>query len=259
MGICFIVFGICGAYLENPDELASCDRRAYIEYIRNNLIKEKITVFDNNGNAETVEFAGEKERVQKDGAKNSHPVIGEITRAKNEIKKLVILNSIETAEILEFAHHIDENSHEWHDKNGWDERTSYVMTSDDMIYPVTLYIAKARDGRNILYDVNVKIKEGVATDKIATSQLAKKQAKQAVRVTTPSDGGIITQPDPSVKGYFLSPEQESYFKDSVVRDEIRKLQEEKMNITKKKRVGNYPYILSSKWIKVNANTIIRAI
>ena len=154
----------------------SRNSRAYIEYIRNNLIKEKITVFDNNGNAETVEFAGEKERVQKDGAKNSHPVIGEITRAKNEIKKLVILNSIETAEISEFAHHIDENSHKWLDKNGWDERTSYVMTSDDMIYPVTLYIAKARDGRNILYDVNVKIKEGVATDKIATSQLAKKQA-----------------------------------------------------------------------------------
>ena len=26
MGICFIVFGICGAYLENPDELASRNR-----------------------------------------------------------------------------------------------------------------------------------------------------------------------------------------------------------------------------------------
>ena len=202
--------------------------KAYVDYIRNNLIKEKITVFDNNGNMETVEFAGEKERVQKDGAKNSHPVIGELTQAKNELKKLVILNSVETAEISEFANHSEENSHKWLDENGWDERTSYVMTSDNMIYPVTLYIAKTRDGRNILYDVNVKIKEGVATDKNATSALAKKQVQQAVRVTTPSNEGILTQEKSDVNrkyslsdsdGKQLTKEQQEYFKDSKVRDE----------------------------------------
>lgn len=92
--------------------------KAYVDYIRNNLIKEKITVFNNDGNMEIVEFAREKERVQRDGAKNSHPVIGELTQVKNELKKLVILNSVETAEISEFAEHSDENSHKWLDKNG---------------------------------------------------------------------------------------------------------------------------------------------
>jgi UDP-N-acetylglucosamine:LPS N-acetylglucosamine transferase len=57
--------------------------------------------------------------------------------------------------------------------------TSHVMTKDGTIYPVTLHIAKAKDGRNILYDVNVKINEGVATDKIATSLQAKKQLHAA--------------------------------------------------------------------------------
>lgn len=199
----------------------------YIDFIRNNLIKERITVFNDNGDSEIVEFAREKERVKKDGAKNAHPAIGELTRAKNEIKKLVIVNAVETAEISRFAEHRDEHSHQWLDENGWEERTSYVMTRDGMIYPVTLHIAKARDGRNILYDVNVKINEGVATDQNSTSLRAKKQARQDVRITKPSDG-MVPQAKTVVKqknsdrdsdGRQLSDGQREYFKDSVVRDD----------------------------------------
>ena len=95
-----------------------------------------------------------------------------------------------------------------------------------MIYPVTLHIAKARDGRKILYDVNVKINEGVATDQNSTSLRAKKQARQDVRITKPSDGRV-PQVKPVVKqknsdrdsdGRQLSEGQWEYFKDSVVRD-----------------------------------------
>lgn len=39
----------------------------YIDFIRNNLIKEIITVLDHNGDSEIVEFASEKERVKKTG------------------------------------------------------------------------------------------------------------------------------------------------------------------------------------------------
>jgi len=76
------------------------------------------------------------------------------------------------------------------------------MTKDGMIYPVTLHIAKAKDGRNILYDVNVKTKEGVAIDTIATSSLAEELTRQAVKVATPSDGGSITQDGEKVKAQF---------------------------------------------------------
>lgn len=143
--------------------------KAYIDFIRNKLIKQKITVFDDNGASEIIEFAGEKERVLKDGAKNKHLVIGELTQARNEIKKLVIVNAVETAEISNIAATNSEHSHQWLDEHGWEERTSHVMTKDGTIYPVTLHIARARDGRNILYDVNIKINEGIAADKIATS------------------------------------------------------------------------------------------
>ena len=172
--------------------------KAYIDFIRNNLIKQKITVYDDNGDPEVIEFAGEKERVLKDGAKNKHPVIGELTQAKNETKKLVILNAVETAEISRFAGVNNEHKHQWLDENGWEERTSHVMTKDGIIYPVTLHIARARDGRNILYDVNVKLNEGIAADKIATSLRAKQQAKQAVRTTKPSTDKV-SQQNPEVK------------------------------------------------------------
>ena len=172
--------------------------KAYIDFIRNNLIKQKITVYDNNGDPEVIEFAGEKERVLKDGAKNKHPVIGELTQAKNETKKLVILNAVETAEISRFVGVNNEHKHQWLDENGWEERTSHVMTKDGIIYPVTLHIARARDGRNILYDVNVKLNEGIAADKIATSMRAKQQAKQAVRTTKPS-ADKVSQQNPEVK------------------------------------------------------------
>ena len=179
--------------------------KAYIDFIRNNLINQKITVYNSNGDSEVVEFARANERVKKDGTSRDHVVIGELTQARNEIKKLVILNAVETAEISSFdpsADHSDENSHQWLDANGWDKRTSYVMTKDGMIYPVTLFIAKARDGRNILYDVNVQIKEGIAAEKSATSLNAKSNARQAFRSTKPSSERIIPQDSDSVKRKF---------------------------------------------------------
>lgn len=167
--------------------------KAYIDFIRNNLIKQKITVFNENGDSEVIEFAGEKERVKKDGSARDRAVIGELTQARNETKKLVIVNAVETAEISRLAGVSDEHSHQWLDENGWEERTSYVMTTDGVIYPVTLHIAKARDGRNILYDVNVKINEGVAAEKIATSPRAKKPTEQAFRTTKPSENKVPQQ------------------------------------------------------------------
>lgn len=176
----------------------------YIDFIRNNLINKKITVYDSNGNAEVIEFAKEKERVQKDGSTNFRRVLGELEQAKNSLKKLVILNSVETAEVSRFISHNTENSHQWLDRDGWDKRISYVLTKDDVVYPVELHIAKAKDGRNILYDTNIKIKEGISIDKNATSLRTKKNAEQAVKVPNPSSDDTISQNNDSVKKKFSS-------------------------------------------------------
>lgn len=164
--------------------------KAYIDFIRNNLINQKITVYNSDGGAEIIEFAKANERVKKDGSDNFRRVLGKLEQAKNELKKLVILNAVDTAEISKFAEHSTENSHQWLDTNGWDKRTSYVLSEDGVIYPVDLHIAKAKDGRNILYDVNVKIEEGISIDEIATSERSKKIARQAVKVPKSSNKGL---------------------------------------------------------------------
>lgn len=167
----------------------------YIDFIRKNLINKKITVYNSDGTSEVVEFAGENERVQKDGSNSFRRVLGELEQARNELKKLVILNAEETLEISQLALHNPQNSHQWLDANGWDERRSYVLAEDGMIYPVDLHIAKAKDGRNILYDANVKIKEGISIDKIATSLRSRKNARQAVKVPKPSHKGLYHKND----------------------------------------------------------------
>lgn len=169
---------------------------AYINFIRNNLINKKITVYNSNGGSEIIEFAKSNERVRKDGSKNFKRVLGELEQARNEIKKLVILNADETARISWLAQHKTENSHQWLDANGWDMRISYVMSNKGIIYPVELHIAKTKDGRNILYDVNVKINEGISIDKIATSLRSKKNAKQAVKVPKPSNKALYHKKPP---------------------------------------------------------------
>ena len=173
--------------------------KAYIDFIRNNLIKQKITVYNSDGNPEIIEFARVNERVQKDGSSNFRRVLGELERVQGDVKKLIITNAEEVAEISEIKNHSSENSHQWLDQNGWDERWSYVMTKDGMIYPVILHIAKTRDGRNLLYSVNVDITKGIGIDKGATSAQMKNHVQQAVKVPTPSDEFNLTQKQPGVK------------------------------------------------------------
>ena len=177
---------------------------AFIDFIRNSLINQKMMVVNESGASEVVEFAKLNDRAQKDGTAGLKRVLGKLERAAGSTKKLVIVNAKETAEISTFVQHKSDNSHQWLDANGWDERKSFVMTSDNMVYPAILHIAKARDGRNILYDVSVMISEGVAVDQGATSQRAKAQIEQAVKSTTPSDEKNIPHSTPAVNKDELS-------------------------------------------------------
>ena len=170
----------------------------YIDFIRNNLIKKKITVLDQNGDSEVIEFAKSNERVLKDGAKNAHRVLGKLEQVLGDVKKLTILNAEETAKISTVFERNQEHTHQWLDQYGWEKRKSFVMTSDGTIYPVTLHVAKARDGRNILYSVSIDIKKGVAIDKEASSLFSKKKKGTAVKITTPFSK-VIPQKEGNVK------------------------------------------------------------
>lgn len=123
-------------------------------YVMKNLINKQISVFDENGNPEIIEFAKPNERVTKDGFDHSHKVISKLERKTDNNSRLVIVHSEEIIKTADELKYNSEHNHQWLDENGWEYRTAYVQDIKGNIYSVTLNIAKAKDGRNILYDVN---------------------------------------------------------------------------------------------------------
>lgn len=123
-------------------------------YVYQKLAGRELTLYDENGNTETVYLARENDRVKKDGAKNSHPVLGELAGYGG--KKARAKAIIQIDEVLATSKHketTDEHSHQWLDENGWEKRTTYLQDLDGNIYEATLNIADGRD-RRILYDVS---------------------------------------------------------------------------------------------------------
>ena len=132
--------------------------KTFRNFISKHLIGKKFLTFDENGKEEIIEFAKPNERVTKNGANNSHKVIDKLSRKSDRNSKLVIVHSDEVINISEKQHENAEHSHQWLDENGWEFRNAFVMDKYGKIYSVTLNIAKSKDGRNILYDIN-KINE----------------------------------------------------------------------------------------------------
>lgn len=132
--------------------------KTFRNFISKHLTGKKFLTFDENGKEEIIEFAKPNERVTKNGANNSHKVIDKLSRKSDRNSKLVIVHSDEVINISEKQHENAEHSHQWLDENGWEFRNAFVMDKYGKIYSVTLNIAKSKDGRNILYDIN-KINE----------------------------------------------------------------------------------------------------
>lgn len=121
----------------------------YIEFIHDKLVDKKITVLDENQNSEIIEFAKKNERIKK-GEGHPRRVLGELERAKDSLKKLAISNLVEIINASVFSEKRSPDGHQWLDAKGWEIRTSYVVSNENIIYPVQLFIGKAKDGR-ILY------------------------------------------------------------------------------------------------------------
>mgnify|MGYP004610056599 CR=1 FL=1 len=132
--------------------------KTFRNFISKHLTGKKFLTFDENGKEEIIEFAKPNERVTKNGANNSHKVIDKLSRKSDRNSKLVIVHSDEVINISEKQNENAEHSHQWLDENGWEFRNAFVMDKYGKLYSVTLNIAKSKDGRNILYDIN-KINE----------------------------------------------------------------------------------------------------
>ena len=194
-----------------------------MNWIKDNLVGFRLPVLDENGNTEIIEFAGAKETTHKNNSKDRNPVLGELAHTTGDVRKSVVVNLLEVTNesVPDPEHYSPNNNHGWLDENGWKPRKTYVLAQDGNIYEAQLRIAKARDGRNILYAVNLDINEGIAVDKSAT------QKRAAVIAAMPS-GKNISQPAPKVKtqhsfskdseGNQLSDGQKEFFKDSKAVD-----------------------------------------
>lgn len=212
--------------------------KRFFNYIKSNLLGLQIPVEDALGNLEIVEFAAENETTTKNG--KSHPVLGELKYIRGDIRKLVVANFKEVAEESSYDQKLstNNNDHGWLDKNGWESRKTYVL-QDGVIYEAYLRIAKASDGRNILYSVNLDINNGIAVDMGATNKRAAviaampssfrvsqntKNVKQNLSADTKGvaendedQHSLPTQTDSD--GRQLSEGQQEYFKDSKARDD----------------------------------------
>ena len=121
------------------------------KYVYDNLAGTELTVYDNNGNPETISFAKKNERATKDDAANSHKVIDKLARTRGNTNMLSIVHIDELLNTAQPNGKTNENSHQWLDENGWDLRKAYVQDRKGNIYETILNIAKTHDGRNILY------------------------------------------------------------------------------------------------------------
>ena len=131
------------------------------QFVYNNLAGKEITVINENGEEEIISFAKKNERVQKDGAQNSHKVIDKLARTKGNVNALSIVHIDELLQTAKSDGNNTNHTHQWMDEHGWTLKKAYVQTLDGKIYETTLNIAKSRDGRNILYALSNTKQVGV--------------------------------------------------------------------------------------------------
>lgn len=93
---------------------------------------------------------------------------------------MAIIHIIEILKASKTIGENKENSHQWLDKNGWKFRIAYVKYNKTIL-EITLNIAKTKDKRNILYDIN-QIKKVDSADVSSVKGLS--------RISTFSDKNI---------------------------------------------------------------------
>ena len=131
-------------------------------YVENRSKNDPVimTILDENGDEQKLVFAKTSDRVSKNGGA-PHPVLGELTTTRDNISKLAVVHIDEIVEVSEEnnPYYTEQDGHGWMDENGWLHRNAYVINAvNGSVYNLTVDIAKARDGRTILYATKGKIK-----------------------------------------------------------------------------------------------------
>lgn len=163
------------------------------KYLENRVAKSPfiMPVVDENGNTQNLEFAKPEERASKNGG-SAHPVLGELYSTKDNISKLATIHIDEVVEVssADSPYYTASDGHAWLDQNGWLHRTAYVINSKNgNIHQITMDIAKARDGRVILYALNGKTKKvGNAEVNSLKIRGSSQNPNSAVSVPNLSDG-----------------------------------------------------------------------
>ena len=161
------------------------------EFVYNNLAGKTVSGYDKNSTPEIIYFAKLNERTQKDNAKNAHKVIDKLARTSGNINMLSVVHIEELLKTSEYFSENKEHSHQWLDENGWEIRKTYIQDKNGQIYETTLNIAKARDGRKILYALS-------NTKRIDEGDVSSMQSKGTRTLTVNSDS-IISQENENVK------------------------------------------------------------
>lgn len=124
------------------------------KYVYENMAGAELTMYDENGDAETVYLARENDRVRKDGANRSHKVLDKLAGYRGDnVRAQAIVQLSEVLATSKQQETTDTHSHQWMDENGWIIRTAYLQNKNGDIYEATLNFADGRD-RKILYEVN---------------------------------------------------------------------------------------------------------
>ena len=169
------------------------------DYIYKNMAGAQMTMYDNEGNPETVELARVNDRVKKTGAKNSHKVLDKMARqSRDNIRALSIVHMSELLEVSGNESRSGEHSHQWLDENGWILRTAIVQDVRGNVYEAQLNIADSKRGL-ILYEINnVRPLTGGNVSSTADSETV--SGPDLLTSRKESDIERVSQPAGKVKG-----------------------------------------------------------
>ena len=146
--------------------------QALKDRIENDFMGHEITAYDEAGNPITLHFAESSNKHRKNGGAKKR-TIEELSRkpsfrSKTKQHQDLAAQIDEVVEVAKGWDIKDENSHGWLDKNGWVERKFYALDRNDNILECKLSIAKAEDGRDIVYDVGIENEVGVRDTAVKT-------------------------------------------------------------------------------------------
>lgn len=174
-----------------------------------------LPIVDENGNTTVLQFASTKDRAKKDGGAE-HRALDKLSSTSDNISKLAVIHIDEIVSVSEenSPYYTNENSHGWLDQNGWLHRNANVINQrNGNIYNLTVDIAKAADGRTILYATDGKIKK-VGNVKVDSLKIKGPRQNSDFDGSKPQNGKNVKRNYSlsDSNGKQLTAEQQEYFK-----------------------------------------------